>query len=218
MTRNNLILIGIGLFIGIIIQFQFSGFGQLQADTSRDTILSNLEQVNILATSNNELTVEINTLEDNLDNLTEQSQSLDQLQNDITQYEKISGVADASGPGISVTYTIPVESYWVIDLINELNLAGAEAIAINDIRFTNYTYILTDYNPDPVIVINGSQTLEVPITVTAIGNTETLKQYIEQSTGTLKKLSSAFPDFSNLYYVTTHEITTLKGESHQLQL
>ena len=209
MKLSNYILIIIGLFIGILIRFQFSGYDNLTSSTNRETILSNLQQVNILATNNNDLTNEINTLEDHLNTIQQESENTQRLKEDILLYGKVSGIEPVSGPGISITITIPIDSYWIIDLINELNLAGAEAISINGIRYTNYSYLLTNFNPDPEIIINGKEAISIPITISAIGDSKLLKAYIEQETGTLKKLSNTYPDFTSLYYITSHEIITL---------
>jgi len=209
--KINFLLTSIGLLLGILIHSQFLGINSLEASTERDTILSNLEQVHILAQDNQQLTDEIKTLEEHLTSIQEHSNNIVEIQNELELYEKLNGDTAVSGTGVSVTYTIPVDSYWIIDLINELNLAGAEAIAINDIRYNNYSSLLTSYDPEPSIFMNETFPLEIPVTVTAIGSTETLKEYIEQDSGSLKKLGNSLPDFNNIFYVTSHEYVTLPG-------
>ncbi|CCJ33364.1 MULTISPECIES: DUF881 domain-containing protein [Caloramator] len=74
-----------------------------------------------------------------------------QMKEELDQLRLLSGLTDVEGPGIEITIT-PVNDlsnkqasqvYYkdLIDIVNELNSAGAEAISINDERFVGRTQI-----------------------------------------------------------------------------
>lgn len=67
-----------------------------------------------------------------------------------------------------------VEAIDLVNLVNELRLAGAEAISINDERIINMTDIV-DIS-DRYILVN-SQRIEAPYTVKAIGD----KTYLQSA-------------------------------------
>ena len=69
-------------------------------------------------------------------------------------------------------------------LINELKIAGAEALSINGQRLTANSYILCN---GPVITVDGKQ-YPAPFVVEAIGNTTTLMNAIEIPGGVMDQL------------------------------
>lgn len=106
------------------------------------------------------------------------------LYNDIVKYRSLAGYVDLEGPGVVVEINDPPvdlqfgEGYSIVDeldlvlqIISVLNAAEAEAISINDQRYTSYTEIEKAGNH---IEINGVST-NTPILIKAIGNPETLE-------------------------------------------
>lgn len=85
------------------------------------------------------------------------------------------GKTDVYGEGVVVTLANSneqaIEAYDLIDLVNELRYAGAEAISINDQRIVSNTVIECI---GAVIKING-QRVGAPFTIKAIGMPELLK-------------------------------------------
>ena len=69
-------------------------------------------------------------------------------------------------------------------LINELKIAGAEALSINGQRLTATSYIVCN---GPVITVDGKQ-YPAPFVVEAIGNTTTLMNAIEIPGGVMDQL------------------------------
>ena len=69
---------------------------------------------------------------------------------------------------------VKVNSEDLIKLVNELKLAGAEAISINDERIINLTDIV-DVNS--YVIINGQRT-ESPFKIKAIGDQQYLNEWI----------------------------------------
>ena len=104
-----------------------------------------------------------------VENNQEASQLLDK---ELQQSELMVGKTDVYGPGIIVTLndglyeTEKIMAYDLLMLVNELNLAGAEAISINDERIISMTDIV---DVSSHIRVN-KQRLTSPFIVKAIGN------------------------------------------------
>lgn len=106
------------------------------------------------------------------------------LYEDTMKYRMLAGYTDVTGPGIILEINDPPvdlqfgESYSIVDeldlilqLVSILNAAGAEAVSINDQRYTAFTEIERAGNH---IEINGVSTSS-PIIIKAIGNPATLE-------------------------------------------
>ena len=97
------------------------------------------------------------------------------------------GKTDVYGEGVIVTLNDDekdIVAWDLIDLVNELKYAGAEAISINDERITNLTSITCDGN---VILINGNK-ISSPFKIKAIGSQEALLGAIQRPGGFLAQL------------------------------
>lgn len=104
------------------------------------------------------------------------------LINELSQMRTLIGKTDVKGEGIVVTLTDSDEqvlSEDLLKLVNELKLAGAEAISINNQRITNLTDIV-DVNS--YILINGKRTSS-PFEIKAIGNEKYLASGISSKGG-----------------------------------
>lgn len=100
------------------------------------------------------------------------------------------GYVPVTGPGLTVT--IPNESngalYYtdIIDIVNELWSAGAEAVAVNNIRINSFTPILPDEDLTSVTV--NHRKLAFPIVISAIGEPDTLDKGISITKGVIYTL------------------------------
>src|SRR5699024_638723 len=103
---------------------------------------------------------------------------------DILKYRMLAGYMDLEGEGIVLEIDEPTEDiqygeeYSIVDeldlvlqVISILNAAEAEAISINDQRYTTYSEIIRVGNH---IEINGVST-NTPLVIKAIGNPDTLE-------------------------------------------
>ena len=100
------------------------------------------------------------------------------LENDLFETEEYLGYTKLKGEGIVVRLEDnefkQIERWDLLALINELKLAGAEAISVNDERIISRTEIATvGYQ---FILINGNR-IPSPFIVKAIGN----KKYLESA-------------------------------------
>lgn len=89
------------------------------------------------------------------------------------------GKTDVYGEGVIVTVNDgeqEVVAWDLIDLVNELKYAGAEAISINDVRIINTTDIFDLRNYSYITV--GQQRIEAPYVIKAIGNQDYLSSIL----------------------------------------
>lgn len=97
------------------------------------------------------------------------------LDEELQRAKNLMGLTDVTGEGVILTLTDTEDALYtytaddLIQLINELKYAGAEAISINDNRIINLTDIATLTNN--LIVMNGGNVrLSSPYVIKAIGD------------------------------------------------
>jgi uncharacterized protein YlxW (UPF0749 family) len=127
----------------------------------------------------------------------EKSIYTENLYKDAMKYRMLAGYQEVEGAGILLEINDPPvdlqfgDSYSIVDeldlilqIISVLNAADAEAISINDQRYTAYTEIVRAGNH---IEINGVST-NSPITIKAIGNPDTLESALAIKMGVVWQL------------------------------
>lgn len=106
------------------------------------------------------------------------------LDQELTQSNILVGKTDVEGEGIEITLKdgeYSVTATDLIRLVNELRLAEAEAISINDERVINLTDIV---DVSSFVVVNG-QRLSSPFVIKAIGNQKYLESGLTAKGGFL---------------------------------
>ncbi len=119
------------------------------------------------------------------------------LYNDAMKYRMLAGYVDLEGEGIVLEindppvdlqfgfgYTIVDESDLILEIISILNAADAEAISINEQRYTSFTEIVRAGNH---IEINGVSN-NSPIVIKVIGNPSTLESALSIKGGIIWKI------------------------------
>lgn len=123
-------------------------------------------------------------LEKEREDSTKNSTTLQEKENSIKEGNKIIGLTEVKGPGVTIKLTdskmditkalnpssLVVHDLDILSVINELRNAGAEAIAINGQRVINTTGITCSGN---IVDINGEK-VGAPFVITAIGLPEQL--------------------------------------------
>ena len=93
------------------------------------------------------------------------------IDKDLEESDMKLGKTNVYGEGIILTLSNTQERnitpYDLLDLVNELRNAGAEAISINDVRILGYTDIS---QPQDGLTLIGGQRVTSPFVVKAIGN------------------------------------------------
>ena len=108
-------------------------------------------------------------------------ESSELVKSELEQANTILGKTDVQGEGIVVTLreknieeTGIINANDLLDIVNELKNAGAEAISINEQRIINMSYIA--FISDSFIKVNG-QRIVTPYIIKAIGN----QSYLESA-------------------------------------
>ena len=112
-------------------------------------------------------------------NIEDNEVAADLIEEELRESNLLAGKTDVYGEGVTVTLNngdIGVQAYDLIDLVNELRYAGAEAISINGIRVLPMTYIV-DMGEYTYIMVD-LQRLEAPYVVKAIGDKEELTRVL----------------------------------------
>ncbi|MCK9217238.1 MAG: DUF881 domain-containing protein [Firmicutes bacterium] len=119
------------------------------------------------------------------DNIGDDGSIYDSMENELKKIRNYAGLEKVEGPGIIITLNDSLESFEdainpelflihdidVLEIVNDLKAAGAEAISINDVRIISTTSIKCG---GPTININNSRHA-TPFIIKAIGDAKTLE-------------------------------------------
>lgn len=115
------------------------------------------------------------------------AEALKQTRLKARQLGVLAGTVAAQGPGIVLTITDPhggVEADTLLDTLQELRAAGAEAIQINDVRVTAGTYFTQGADG---VLIDGHKVTQ-PYRFTVIGNPQDLEPALNIPGGVVQTL------------------------------
>jgi len=185
------------IILGIILTIQYKtvnktvGIGYLPTQKSKELSI----ELKKLQDDRDKLLNELNNLESKIkkyeNEASEENVYIDELRKELEKYKMFAGYLDAEGPGITVTiddpsmeilygeelsfyenYSLIVEYYdYILTIISNLNIADAEAISINDLRYTGFSELLSVGNH---LNFNGVS-IGTPIEIKAIGSPEELE-------------------------------------------
>ncbi len=194
-TRNQLTIAAVTFLLGVlvIVQLRTQASGAAFAGLSSQDLTVLVANLN---DRNDQLRSEIATLERELavlmTNTDRGDASLTELRADLRRVRLYAGIDPATGPGVSVVVHGPIDGSGVEDLINELRNAGAEAMAIDDVRLV----------PGVVAVgAPGGVTLDAvplpdPFTVWVIGAPDKMTGSLTRSGGIIAQLGATQPEVS----------------------
>lgn len=189
--NKKITIISISLALGILIILQARSFPAAISTSTRDSTLNVFREIQVLKDTNKNLKLETEKLQETLKQLRNRSSALKAIEAEIAKNKLISGDAKIYGSGVSITTEGELDATWMIDLINELFIAGAEAISINGIRLVNQT-IGIETLPNNQILLNGV-ILAQPYVFRIIGDSKILSEAIEQPGGFTAKLHEFKP-------------------------
>jgi uncharacterized protein YlxW (UPF0749 family) len=170
--------------------------GERQVSLIREEINKAYIEKRSLYDTINSLKSDMRVLEEKLE---KNEKSHEDLMEELNSYKVLSGGFNVKGQGIIIDIKVPeniseyygnlnvAEYYWaILSIVSYMNSAGAEAIAINDQRYTSNTEIVPVEN---YLNINGKRVI-APIEIKAIGDKRTLSSTINFPSGVLEQLQS----------------------------
>ncbi|KKU79423.1 MAG: hypothetical protein UY05_C0031G0003 [Candidatus Peregrinibacteria bacterium GW2011_GWA2_47_7] len=173
--------------MGFLVVAQFESFRAVKTVVSREKNPSAFRDIQILKKTTDNLRNEIRLIEKKEQELLTVTSSLQALESQKLQYELLAGEISVTGPGIVMTFSNLVPSFWFTDLINELTTAGAEAVAVNGLRLTSeengFRVVL------PYTLTVGDNVFYAPFTIEAISDKEALYGALMQSGGYIDRLT-----------------------------
>jgi uncharacterized protein YlxW (UPF0749 family) len=212
-TSSRIALTVVLFILGVLVvaQFRAQSAGQGLAALSVSELT---ELVANLTTRNNQLRSEIATLE-------RQRQAVEgavnrgdtsavQIQTDLNRVLAWSGARAVSGPGVRVVVTGPVPGDAIEILLNELRNAGAEAVAIGDIRIVPG---LVPTGPAGSVVLGGVP-LADPVQIIAVGPPQVLAGSLGRAGGPIAQLRARFPEI--VVSVGSADLVTLPATDRDL--
>lgn len=190
--RSQLSVAAVSAILGLLIWVQLKG----QAGGSELASKSVQELTGIVAnqnTENDRLRAGVSSLEVQLSELQADrangATSVDQIQSELGRIRAWAGLDAISGPGVTITVGGEIDAAAVDDLVNELRNAGAEAIAIDDIRVIARTSV----SGVPGSLDVDGFLLRDPFRIRAIGKPEVLVGSLTRVGGIIAQLSATNP-------------------------
>ncbi len=187
----------VSLILGLMLAAQFKNVQKIGGNVSRQRTEELTEYIKKLEFDNESLSNRISEYEAIISDYENTSQD-ETLINELTKSKSQAGLLPMEGPGVVVTVDNLYIDSWdggqmvqnvhyddLLKLVNELNAAGAEAIAINNERVISTTEIR---NAGDYIVINTNRH-SVPFEIKAIGNPENLEAALKLLGGVVDNLS-----------------------------
>jgi uncharacterized protein YlxW (UPF0749 family) len=190
--RSQLTIAAVAFVLGLLVVVQLrtqTGGSALLALSTQDltTLVANLN------TQNDRLRSETEALQGQLDELRANraagSTSVGEIASDLARIRAWTGLDPVSGRGITIRVTGRIDAGAVDDLLNELHNAGAEAIAIENIRVVGRTSI----SGTPGSLDADGFLLGDPFRIQAIGRPETLVGSLTRAGGIIAQLAATDP-------------------------
>ncbi|MBA2719297.1 MAG: DUF881 domain-containing protein [Chloroflexi bacterium] len=190
--KSQLTIAAVACLLGLLVVVQLrgqAGGSALATKSPQDlTIL-----VGNLNTENDRLRAQVTSLQNQLDELRADrangATSVGQLESDLGRIRAWAGLDPIAGKGVTVQVSGEIDATAAVDLLNELRNAGAEAIAIEDIRLiarTTVSGVPGSLDIDGVL-------LRDPFVIRAIGTPETLVGSLTRAGGIVAQLSATNP-------------------------
>ena len=191
--RSQLAVSVVALILGILIvaqaRSQVGDTGLAQRSAQDLTLL-----VANLNTRNDQLRTEVGSLERQLQDLEVggrgSTSSLNQIREDLARIRAWSGLDPVAGRGVEITISGAIAGPALEDLTDELRNAGAEAIAIEDVRVVAQTVVGGTAGGLSV----DDTALDDPFVVRTIGNPESLVGSLTRIGGIVAQLAATYPD------------------------
>jgi uncharacterized protein YlxW (UPF0749 family) len=191
--RSQMTIAIVTAILGMLIWVQFKGQdggSELQSKSAQELTALVANQ----NTENDNLRAEIANLQNQLAELRADratgATSVDQLESDLGRIRAWTGLDPIAGRGLKLTISGEIDAASVDDLLNELRNAGAEAIAIEEIRVIARTSV----SGVPGALDVDGVLLRDPFTIRAIGRPDTLVGSLTRAGGMIAQLAATNPE------------------------
>ena len=192
---SQLTIAAVAFVLGLLVVLQLrsqagdSALAQLSAQ-DLTVLVANLND------RNDQLRQEGSTLESELNTLTTNQArgdvSVDEINADLERVRAYAGLEAVAGPGVTISIDGPIDGQGVEELINELRNAGAEAIAVGDIRVV------------PGVVVSGAPgaisiadtNLPPGFELSAIGASDKLTGSLTRTGGVIAQFAATQPNIT----------------------
>ncbi len=182
-----LIIMIFSLIVGIFLAIQFKGNVDMYVPATLNSLQNKRIELNIVKAEMEGLKEIIRENEKKLDelkNISEEKEILEILESDIKKNMELAGITNLEGPGIIISmydndeirlddhnfdFNINddiIHDIDILNIVNDLRIAGAEAISINNERVVSTSDIKCG---GPIIRINGRSS-GTPFIIKAIGD------------------------------------------------
>lgn len=155
------------IFLGFMTAIQFKTYNNPSTRVNTNSFDDLAKQIETLKKQKTDLTSKVNDLQSKVnkyeESFTSSSEEAKKMDADLKNVEKLAGLTDVEGPGVIITLSPPndltsantsgINSLSILDVINELNASGAEAISINEERYVSRTQVR---EAGSAIKINGT--------------------------------------------------------------
>lgn len=191
-TRDQVAITAVAFVLGLLV------VGQLHAQNGAPA-LSGLSAQDLtvlvanVSTHNDQLRAEVAGLERQLADL-ESAQSrgesaVDALRVDLARIQTWAGVVGVAGPGVTITITGDISAGAVLELLNELRNAGAEAIAITGVRVVGASVVAGE----PGHLSVEGVPLPASFEIVAVGSPQTLTGSLTRTGGVIAQINATEP-------------------------
>ena len=212
-TRQRWAMTVVAAILGLLVVAQLRS----QAADPGLSALSAQELTLVIAnvnTRNEQLRAEVASLERQMTALTAArargDSALGQLRSDLVALEAWGGLSAVIGPGVSIRMSGEIGGEGIEDLLNELRNAGAEAIAVEDVRVVPGTVV---HGEPGALSIENTPLLDA-FEIRAIGSPQILTGSLTRAGGVIAQLGATYPsaDFS----VTPLEVVSIPATERDL--
>jgi uncharacterized protein YlxW (UPF0749 family) len=177
--------LAVALGFGLTVQIRSTGADENQVVTREDDLVRILDDLN---SQEEQLRQQIAERRQSLEDLgsgqLQSGQALTEAQERADAIAVLNGSAPASGPGLRVTIQDPdgaVSAGILLDAIQELRGAGAEAIQVDDVRIVVSSYV----GGDPGELVVDGHRITAPYDIRAIGPADDLNVALNVSGGVI---------------------------------
>jgi len=194
------------LCLGIMLSLQFQAQTRIASDLTLQRTETLIAMVRGLSEKRQKLALEIIDLGAQLRSQVESNRDeetlLESIDLEMKKLQIVNGTTPVKGPGLTITIEeyMPIIYTDLLNIVNELWNAGAEAISINEHRITGYSTIsvaediFSEANYSIFMTVNHEK-LEYPIVIKTIGNANNLEKGLTLPGGIMDNLAlfNAYP-------------------------